>query len=123
MGNREQEDLPVHYSAVDLVVLPSHYESFGLVALEAMACSVPVISSNTGGIPEVNAHGVSGLLSNAGDVDDMTKNALHILKNEEVLQTFKANAKQEAVKFDIHKIVPLYEALYEQTLSKCMLLK
>ena len=107
----------------DLFLLPSETESFGLAALEAMACSVPVISSNTGGIPEVNVQGVSGYLSNVGDIEDMTKNALHILKNESVLETFKAGAKKEALKYDIHKIVPQYEAIYEQTLSKCMLLK
>jgi N-acetyl-alpha-D-glucosaminyl L-malate synthase BshA len=107
----------------DMFLLPSITESFGLAALEAMACSVPVISSNTGGIPEVNVHGVSGFLSDAGNVEEMTKNALHILKDENILKTFKANAKQEALKFDIHKIVPQYEAIYEQTLSKCMLLK
>lgn len=107
----------------DLFLLPSITESFGLAALEAMACGVPVISSNTGGIPEVNVQGVSGFLSNVGDIDDMTKNSLHILQTKDVLNSFKANAKRQALKFDIHKIVPLYEALYEQTLSKCMLLK
>ncbi len=107
----------------DLFLLPSETESFGLAALEAMACGVPVISSNTGGIPEVNKHGISGFLSNVGDIDDMSNNALHVLQNENVLQIFKANAKQEALKYDIHKIVPQYEAIYERTLDKCMLLK
>ncbi len=101
----------------DLFLLPSENESFGLAALEAMACGVPVISSNTGGIPEVNIHGVSGFLSNVGDVEDMTKNALHILQNEDVLKTFKTNAKLEAAKFDIHNIVPLYEAIYKNVLN------
>ena len=75
----------------DLFLLPSDTESFGLAALEAMAVGVPVISSNTGGIPEVNVHGVTGFLSNVGDIDDMAKNALHILRDEVTLNTFKKN--------------------------------
>ena len=106
----------------DLFLLPSQTESFGLAALEAMASGVPVISSNTGGIPEVNIHGVSGFLSNVGDVDDMTKNALHILSDESRLQTFKNDARQESLKYDIHNIVPQYEAIYEDTLAKCLVL-
>ena len=105
----------------DLFLLPSESESFGLAALEAMACAVPVISSDTGGIPEVNKHGVSGFLSNAGDVEDMTKNALYILQNEDVLKTFKTNARIEASKFDIHNIVPFYEAIYKTVLNKMSL--
>ena len=106
----------------DLFLLPSQTESFGLAALEAMASCVPVISSNTGGIPEVNVHGVSGFLSDAGDVDDMTKNALYILSDEKRLQTFKDNARKEALKFDLHAIVPQYEAIYKDTLTKCLVL-
>ena len=106
----------------DLFLLPSETESFGLAALEAMASRVPVISTNTGGIPEVNIHGYSGFLSNVGDVDNMTKNALHILSDETRLQTFKNNARKQATKFDLHKIVPQYEAIYEDTLSKCLML-
>jgi N-acetyl-alpha-D-glucosaminyl L-malate synthase BshA len=107
----------------DLFLLPSLTESFGLAALEAMACSVPVISSNTGGLREVNIHGESGMLSNPADIDDMTRNALHILGNKEVLTKFKTRALTQALNYDIHKIVPQYEAIYEQTLSKCMLLR
>ncbi|MDD7886321.1 N-acetyl-alpha-D-glucosaminyl L-malate synthase BshA [Flavivirga sp. 57AJ16] len=106
----------------DLFLLPSQTESFGLAALEAMASCVPVISSNTGGIPEVNVHGVSGFLSDAGDVDDMTKNALYILSDEKRLQAFKDNARKEALKFDLHAIVPQYETIYEDTLAKCLVL-
>ncbi len=106
----------------DLFLLPSQTESFGLAALEAMASGVPVISSNTGGIPEVNIHGVSGFLSDVGDVEDMTKNALHILSDESRLKTFKDNARNEALKFDLHAIVPQYEAIYEDTLAKCLVL-
>ncbi|ULC58414.1 N-acetyl-alpha-D-glucosaminyl L-malate synthase BshA [Flaviramulus sp. BrNp1-15] len=106
----------------DLFLLPSQTESFGLAALEAMASGVPVISSNTGGIPEVNIQGVSGFLSNVGDVEDMTKNALYILSDKARLKTFKDNARKESLKFDLHKIVPQYEAIYEDTLAKCLVL-
>ena len=106
----------------DLFLLPSQTESFGLVALEAMASGVPVISSNTGGLPEVNIHGKSGFLSNVGDIEDMTKNALYILSDETRLKIFKNNARKEALKFDLHTIVPQYEAIYEDTLAKCLVL-
>jgi L-malate glycosyltransferase len=101
----------------DLFLLPSETESFGLAALEAMACGVPVISSNTGGIPEVNKQGVSGLLSNVGDVEEMSANALKILKDKNLLKTYKTNAKAESLKFDIRKIVPLYEDIYKSVLT------
>ena len=104
----------------DLFLLPSQTESFGLAALEAMASGVPVISSNTGGLPEVNIHGESGFLSNVGDIEDMTKNALYILSDETRLKTFKDNARKEALKFDLHAIVPQYETIYEDTLAKCL---
>ncbi|TVZ59677.1 N-acetyl-alpha-D-glucosaminyl L-malate synthase BshA [Flavobacteriaceae bacterium MAR_2010_105] len=120
-GNSNEIDKILCFS--DLFLLPSVTESFGLAALEAMASGVPVISSNTGGIPEVNIHGVSGFLSNVNDVEDMSKNAIHVLQDAERLSQFKANAIQESKKFDIHNIVPQYEAIYERTLQKCMLLK
>ena len=106
----------------DLFLLPSQTESFGLAALEAMASGVPVISSNTGGIPEVNINGVSGYLSPVGDIDDMTKNALHILSDKGRLKTVKDNARKQSLNFDLHKIVPQYEAIYEDTLTKYLVL-
>lgn len=100
----------------DLFLLPSETESFGLAALEAMAVGVPVISSNTGGIPEVNVHGVTGFLSNVGDVDDMAKNALHILSDKERLHSFKINARKHSENFNMEKIVAQYEDLYRNLL-------
>jgi N-acetyl-alpha-D-glucosaminyl L-malate synthase BshA len=95
----------------DVFLLPSETESFGLAALEAMAVGVPVVSSNTGGIPEVNIHGVSGFLSNVGDVDDMAKNSLEILKPEN-LNTFKLNARKQSSAFSLDIILPIYEEIY-----------
>ena len=96
--------------------MPSEKESFGLAALEAMACGVPVISSNAGGLPEVNVQGVSGFLSAVGAVDEMSDNAIAILKDPETLAKYKNQAKEEALKFDTKNIVPLYEAVYENAL-------
>ncbi|MEY4462161.1 MAG: hypothetical protein RLY98_701 [Bacteroidota bacterium] len=102
----------------DLFLLPSKTESFGLVALEAMACGVPVISSNAGGLPEVNKDGFSGYLSEVGDVDGMAENAMKILKEDAVLTEFKKNALITAQQFDIKKILPLYEDLYQRAIAK-----
>jgi N-acetyl-alpha-D-glucosaminyl L-malate synthase BshA len=107
----------------DLFIMPSASESFGLSALEAMACQVPVISSNAGGLPEVNIHGVTGFLSDIGDVDDMAKNALLILENPEMHQKFSAAALANAEKYSLENIVPHYEAYYEEVIKKSLFLK
>ncbi len=104
-------------SVSDLFLMPSEKESFGLAALEAMACELPVISSNAGGLPELNIHGETGFLSNVGDVKDMAKNALHVLEDGN-LPRFKANALKRAQEFDVYKILPLYEAHYAEVLAK-----
>lgn len=102
----------------DLFILPSETESFGLAALEAMACQVPVISTNTGGIPELNVQGVTGFMSNVGDVDDMAKNAIYVLEDEERLLKFKHQALEHAKTFDIKRIMPVYERLYEKVIAR-----
>ena len=112
LGNSNEIDKILCFS--DLFLLPSESESFGLAALEAMINKVPVISSNAGGIPEVNIHGVTGFLSDIGDVEDMALNALAILKKDETLNLFKLNAVREAQRFDILKVLPLYEEVYER---------
>ncbi len=101
----------------DLFLLPSEKESFGLAALEAMLYKTPVISSNAGGIPEVNKHGYSGYLSPVGAVDEMANNALKILKSDEILKQFKLQARKQAAQFNVTKVVPIYEALYEKALK------
>jgi N-acetyl-alpha-D-glucosaminyl L-malate synthase BshA len=101
----------------DLFLLPSETESFGLAALEAMACGVPVISSNSGGLPEVNFDGVSGYLSDVGNVEEMAANAIKILHDDKVLKQFKNNALEVAKKFDIKNILPKYEALYQKAID------
>jgi N-acetyl-alpha-D-glucosaminyl L-malate synthase BshA len=118
LGNSNEVDKILCFS--DLFLLPSQTESFGLAALEAMASGVPVISSNSGGIPEVNIEGVSGFLSPVGSVDEMAQNAIKIIKDDAVLDKFKKGAQAAATKFDIHKIVPFYEAIYEEALQNCI---
>ena len=106
-------------SVSDLFIMPSEKESFGLAALEAMACQVPVISSDAGGIPELNEDGYSGFTSKVGDVKDMAKNGLHILQDEN-LPIFKENALKRAKEFDVTNILPLYERHYEKIMDKVM---
>ncbi|MEO6187887.1 MAG: N-acetyl-alpha-D-glucosaminyl L-malate synthase BshA [Ginsengibacter sp.] len=115
LGRQEQmEDI---LAITDLFILPSEYESFGLVALEAMASSVPVISSNAGGLPEININGVTGFLSEVGDVDDMSKNIIDLFSDENAFAQMKKNALEQAMKFDIGKVVPQYENLYKKVLE------
>ncbi len=114
LGQSNEVDKILCFS--DLFLLPSEKESFGLAALEAMVNGVPVISSNSGGLPEVNIEGVSGYLSDVGNIDEMAANGISILENEKTLEKFKLNAREQASKFDIHKIVPQYEKLYEQAI-------
>ena len=104
----------------DLFLLPSETESFGLAALEAMAAKVPVISTNTGGLPEVNIHGETGFMSDVGDVQDMAKNSLKILKNEALLEKMKNAAYAQAERFSIDRVLPRYEALYERALAEVL---
>ena len=99
----------------DLFLLPSETESFGLAALEAMASGVPVIASNTGGLPEVVRNGESGYLTNVGDIDGMVNHSLFILESKERLASFKEAARKKAKEFDINQILPLYENLYRKT--------
>ncbi|MBK7855617.1 MAG: N-acetyl-alpha-D-glucosaminyl L-malate synthase BshA, partial [Bacteroidetes bacterium] len=101
-------------SVCDLFLMPSESESFGLAALEAMACQVPVISTNSGGMPELNVPGVTGYMSAVGDVEDMAKNAISILKDDATLLKFKQNALARAKEFDIQNILPLYEQYYQK---------
>lgn len=114
-GNSNEVDRILSYT--DLFLLPSETESFGLAALEAMAWGVPVISSNSGGLSEVNFEGISGYLSDVGDTNDMAQKAISILEDDDNLCLFKKNALEVAKKFDIKNILPLYESLYEKALA------
>ena len=104
----------------DLFLMPSEKESFGLAALEAMACQLPVISTNSGGLPELNIHGVTGFTSDVGDVDAMAQYAIQLLTNEEMYQQFRVNALARAQEFDIHCILPQYESYYEAIIKKAV---
>uniref|UniRef100_UPI0030CA32DC N-acetyl-alpha-D-glucosaminyl L-malate synthase BshA n=1 Tax=uncultured Flavobacterium sp. TaxID=165435 RepID=UPI0030CA32DC len=115
-GNSNEIDKILSFS--DLFLLPSETESFGLAALEAMAWGVPVISSNSGGLGEVNFDGISGYLSNVGKIKEMAENALQILKDAAVLASFKKNALSVAEQFDIKNILPQYEDLYHKAINK-----
>ena len=119
----KQEQIEEILAVSDLFILPSEYESFGLAALEAMAAGVPLISSNAGGLPEININGKTGFMSPVGDVASMSRNAITILENDEVLKTFKQNALEQARRFDIQHIVPVYEDLYNRFLMKALPVK
>lgn len=116
LGN--QDAVEEILATADLFMITSANESFGLAALEALACQVPVISSNVGGLPEVNIHGVTGFLADLGDVDTMAKYAIDLLSNEQKLASFRKNALEQAQQFDLQKIIPQYEKLYKDILSQ-----
>lgn len=117
MGNSNEVNKLLCYS--DLFLLPSKTESFGLAALEAMAARTPVISTNSGGLSEVNIHGVTGFLSNVGDTDDMAKNGIHILKDLDRLQQFKQQALDQAKQFSLQNILPSYKEVYREVIADC----
>jgi len=117
MGNSNEVNKLLCYS--DLFLLPSETESFGLAALEAMAARTPVISTNSGGLPEVNIQGVTGFLSNVGDTDDMAKNGIHILKDLDRLQQFKQQALNQAKQFSLLNILPSYKEVYREVIADC----
>jgi len=108
-------------SVADLFIMPSESESFGLAALEAMACKVPVVSSNTGGLPELNVNGITGFLSDVGDVENMAKNSVYILEDPERLAQFKENALNRAKEFELSLILPQYENYYNEVLEKALI--
>jgi len=114
----KQDAIEELLAVADLFMMPSESESFGLAALEAMACEVPVISSNIGGIPEINIHGKTGFLSDVGNYKEMADNALVLLKDENLLKEFKANAFAQAKLFSLQNILPLYERYYERVIEE-----
>ncbi|MNX04719.1 Glycogen synthase [compost metagenome] len=107
-------------SVSDLFLMPSESESFGLAALEAMACKVPVITTNAGGLPELNVDGFCGYMSNVGDVEDMAAHAIEILKDDETLKRFKENAFTRAQDFDLKKILPSYISFYKEVIESSL---
>lgn len=113
----KQDAIEEILSVSDLFLMPSESESFGLAALEAMACKVPAITSNAGGLPELNVDGFCGFMSNVGDVDDMAAKAIQILENDEVLKQFKENALTRAQDFDLKKILPEYIDYYNEVIE------
>jgi len=117
----KQDAIEELLAVADLFLMPSAKESFGLAALEAMACEVPVVSSDIGGISEVNIHGKTGFLSAVGDVKDMAANAIRLLSDEELLAEFKTNAFAQAQTFDIDYILPQYEAFYEKVMEESII--
>jgi N-acetyl-alpha-D-glucosaminyl L-malate synthase BshA len=119
----KQDAIEEILSVSDLFLMPSESESFGLAALEAMACKVPAITSNAGGLPELNVDGFCGYMSNVGDVDDMANKAISILKDDAVLEQFKDNALIRAKDFDLKKILPEYIAYYTQVIQESQKLK
>jgi N-acetyl-alpha-D-glucosaminyl L-malate synthase BshA len=111
LGNSNEVAKILCYS--DVFLLPSETESFGLAALEAMAAKTAVISTNTGGLPEVNIHGETGFLSDLGNIEDMARNAISILQDDKTLNRFKENAKEHTKRFSLENILPVYEDIYK----------
>jgi N-acetyl-alpha-D-glucosaminyl L-malate synthase BshA len=114
----KQDAIEEILSVSDLFLMPSQSESFGLAALEAMACKVPVVSSNAGGLPELNIDGVTGFLKDIGDIQGMADSSIYILEDEKRLATFKENALARAKEFDLAKILPIYENYYVEVIAK-----
>lgn len=114
----KQDAIEEILSVSDLFLMPSQSESFGLAALEAMACKVPVLSSNAGGLPELNVDGVTGFLKDVGDIKGMAEKAIYILEDEARLAQFKENALARAKEFDLAKILPIYENYYVEVIAK-----
>jgi N-acetyl-alpha-D-glucosaminyl L-malate synthase BshA len=104
-------------SVSDLFIMPSESESFGLAALEAMACKVPVITSNAGGLPELIINGVTGFMDNVGDIEAMAAHAIYILKDDKQLDTFKESALNRAKEFELSLILPIYEQYYMEVMA------
>ncbi|RFZ81715.1 N-acetyl-alpha-D-glucosaminyl L-malate synthase BshA [Mucilaginibacter terrenus] len=113
----KQDAIEEILSVADLFLMPSKSESFGLAALEAMACKVPVISTNTGGLPELNVDGVTGFLKDIGDVQGMAEKAIYILEDDARLAQFKENALARAKTFELSNIMPIYESYYEEIIA------
>lgn len=114
----KQDAIEEILSVADLFMMPSESESFGLAALEAMACSVPVISSNAGGLPELNVDGVTGFLDDVGDIESMAAHAVYVLENNDRLESFKAAALARAKEFDLGLILPIYENYYQEVIDQ-----
>jgi N-acetyl-alpha-D-glucosaminyl L-malate synthase BshA len=114
----KQEAIEEILSVSDLFMMPSQSESFGLAALEAMACSVPVVSSDAGGLPELNIEGVTGFLCHPGDIEQMAERSIYILQDDARLQTFKENALARAKEFDLSLILPIYEDYYREVIER-----
>ena len=115
----KQDAIEEILSVSDLFLMPSESESFGLAALEAMACKVPVITSNAGGLPELNVDGVTGFLKDVGDINGMAERAVYMLEDEDRLNNFKENALARAKEFDLANILPAYENYYLEVIDRC----
>ena len=114
----KQESVAELLSCADLFLLPSASEAFGLVALEAMACGVPVVATNVGGVPEVVPQGVAGMLAPVGDIDEMANDAIYLLEDRERWRQYSRAARETAEKFSSERVIPMYEAHYAEVLAK-----